>query len=128
MAKILIVDDDQDIVGAMIVVLQNKGYEVITAASSKEGMEKAMQDRPDLIILDVMMETTTSGLDLARDLKSSDDLSKIPILMLTAIQDKMDFEYPLPIMSQKFAEVDSYCEKPLSPEVLVTKVEELLKA
>ena len=66
MAKILIIDDDADIVESMKVVLEDKKYDVVTAFSGSEGLKKAKKDKPDLIILDIMMETSDRGVEVAR--------------------------------------------------------------
>ena len=91
MSKILIVDDDPDIVLAVRMSLEAEGHEVIEAVSGADGIEKIKSEEPDLIILDVMMETKTEGFQLALKLRSQDPSSEyiqyknIPILMLTAI-------------------------------------------
>ncbi len=77
--KILIVDDDRDIVEAMKVVLESKQYEVVTAESGEEGLKKVKFERPDLIILDIMMETGDKGFDVCRELKKDQNNKDIPI-------------------------------------------------
>jgi CheY-like chemotaxis protein len=91
MARILIIDDDPDIVLAVRMSLEAEGYEVIEATSGAQGIDMIKAERPDLIILDVMMETKTEGFQMALKLHSPDPTSEfvefkdIPILMLTAI-------------------------------------------
>ena len=92
MAKILIIDDDVDIVTAARLTLESAKHQVISASSGKEGLEKIKAEHPDLIILDVMMETHTEGFQLALKLHSPDPSSELkefkntPILMMSAIQ------------------------------------------
>ncbi len=127
MAKILIIDDDPDIVEAMRVVLESKGYWVINAASGEGGLTKARAERPDLIILDVMMETADKGFDVARELKKDDLLKGIPVLMLTALKDKMGLDFKKEAGDSVWMPVEDYLEKPLKPEELISKIEHFLR-
>lgn len=92
--KILIIDDDPDITEAMRLVLENEGYNVENARDGTEGLEQIKSSRPDLIILDVMMNTLNEGFVLSRELKKKPEYKNIPILMITSIGQKvgMDFE------------------------------------
>ena len=88
-AKILIVDDDLDLTKALQVILESENYCVVTASDRKEGMEKVETERPNLIILDVMMSTWQDGFEMARELKKDSQASKnVPILMLTGVKEK----------------------------------------
>jgi CheY-like chemotaxis protein len=127
MPKILIIDDDPDIVEAMKVVLESKNYEVAIAKSGKEGLQRARQLKPDLIILDVMMESVDKGFEVARDLKEDNNCKDIPILMLTAIKEKIGLGFEKEAGDPEWLPVDDYCEKPLEPGKLIEKVEMLLK-
>lgn len=127
MKKILIIDDDQDIVEAMKVVLESKQYEIATAESGEEGLKKVKLERPDLIILDIMMETGDKGFDVCRELKKDEDNKDIPILMLTAIKERTGFDFKEEARDKTWLPVDDYVEKPLKPDELVAKVEALLK-
>lgn len=127
MAKILIVDDDPDVVESMKVVLESKGYEVISASSGKEGLNKTKQDKPDLIILDIMMESGDRGFDVCRELKKDKEYKDIPILMLTAIKERTGFDFKKEAGDEVWLPVDDYVDKPLKPDELVSKVDSLLK-
>ena len=127
MAKILIIDDDPDIVEAMKVVLQAKDYNVTSAASGEEGLKKVKIDSPDLVILDIMMEKGDTGFDVARELKNEPSTKNIPILMLTAIKEKTGLDFKKEAGDEIWLPVDDYVEKPLKPEELISKVEKLLK-
>ncbi|MCM8778528.1 MAG: response regulator [Candidatus Omnitrophica bacterium] len=127
MSKILIIDDDPDMVEAMRVVLENKNYQVESASSGKEGLKKAREDKPDLIILDVMMENLDTGFEVSRDLKKDQILKDVPILMLTAIKERTGLGFEKEAGDPDWLPVDDYCDKPLKPEELLTKVENLLK-
>ena len=126
MAKILIVDDDPDIVEAMKVVLEDKNYKVASAKSGEEGLKKVKSDKPDLIILDIMMETGDKGFDVARALKRDKNYKNIPILMLTAIKERTGLDFKNEAGDETWLPVDDYVEKPLKPDELLAKVETLL--
>ena len=126
MAKILIIDDDPDIVEAMKVVLEGRNYLIESAKNGEEGLKKAKSCRPDLIILDVMMETMDKGFDVARELKKDKDNKGIPILMLTAIKERTGLGFENEAGDRDWLPVDDYCDKPLKPGELISKVEALL--
>lgn len=126
-ARILIIDDDEDQIEAMSVVLTNKGYQVNSALSGDEGLKKAKSEKPDLVLLDVMMETNDKGFEVARGIRSDPSLAKTPILMLTAIREKTGFDFGREAGDEAWLPVDDYAEKPLRPDVLLTKVEKLLQ-
>lgn len=126
MSKILIIDDDPDLVEAMKVVLESKQHQIAVAKSGEEGLKKAKQSRPDLVILDVMMETMDKGFDVARDLKKDQNYKDIPILMLTAIKERTGLGFEKEAGDKDWLPVDDYCDKPLKPEELISKVENLL--
>lgn len=126
-AKVLIIDDDPDIVEAMKVVLETKHYNVTLAKSGEEGLKKVKMEKPDLIILDVMMESSDKGFDVARVLKKDQNYKNIPILMLTAIKEKTGLDFKNEAGDRDWLPVDDYCDKPLNPVELISKVETLLK-
>jgi CheY-like chemotaxis protein len=129
MAKILIVDDDPDMVLAARLCLEGAGHQVIEAKNGTQGLEKVTSEQPDLIILDVMMDTTTEGFQLALKLRSPDPQSEyapysgIPILMLTAIHTTTSLRFG---PDDEYLPVDDFIDKPIDPDQLVAKVEELL--
>ncbi len=129
--KILIIDDDPDIIEAMRMPLEANSYYVITASNGKEGLQRAKEEIPDLIILDVMMETDTEGFHVAYALRSeeSDSVYKncreIPILMITAISQKTGISFS-PEKDEAFLPVDDFIEKPIQPKDLLKKVAEFV--
>lgn len=128
MQKILIVDDDFDFVESLKVVLENRGYEVVSAPTGEEGVNKVKEEKPDLVILDVMMETVDRGFKAARELKKNKDSKDIPILMLTAISERVGLDFKKEAGDEVWLPVDEYCEKPLKSDELISKVERLLKS
>ncbi|MDP2938926.1 MAG: response regulator [Candidatus Omnitrophota bacterium] len=127
MSRILIIDDDPDIVEAMRVVLESKNYEVLSAKNGEEGLKKVKINKPDLIILDIMMDTADEGFEVARVLKQASDYKNTPILMLTAIKERTGFDFKDESGDEAWLPVDDYAEKPLKPEELISKVENLLR-
>jgi len=126
--KILIIDDDPDITEAMTVVLENRGYEVCRASDGAEGMEQLKEAKPDLIILDVMMRTSQEGFELSRELKSNATYRDIPILMLTGVKQKTGLDFKTEAGDQSWLPVEEFLDKPVKPNVLLEKVENLLSA
>ncbi len=131
MSKILIIDDDPDIVMTVRMVLENAGHQVLDAGNGKDGVNVLRQDRPDLIILDVMMDTATEGFQLALKLRNPDPASDyaefkdVPILMLTAIHSTTPLKFEPDI---EYLPVELFVDKPIDPDDLLGKVEWLLEA
>ena len=125
--KILLVDDDPDFVEATKTVLESK-YQVITAYNGDEGLSKVVEERPDLIILDVVMPGK-DGFAVCKELKENPHyhfFSKIPVLLLTVFP-KGHEKTNIPIMAGVTTEAEDYAQKPVRPEELLKQVEELLK-
>jgi len=125
--RILIIDDDPDITEAMSVVLESKGYDVDRAADGSIGMERLQANRPDLIILDVMMRTKQEGFELSRQLKSNAEYKEIPILMLTAVKDKTGLDFKSTAGDESWLPVEEFLDKPVKPNVLLEKVASLIQ-
>ncbi|HUV41763.1 MAG TPA: response regulator [Sedimentisphaerales bacterium] len=126
-ARILIVDDDPDITEVMRVVLENKGYTVDSAADGNEAMAQINSARPDLIILDVMMNTLREGFLLSRELKKDPAYKQIPILMVTAVKEKFGINFKPAAGDEDWLPVEDYLDKPVEPNVLLEKVAALLQ-
>jgi two-component system alkaline phosphatase synthesis response regulator PhoP len=124
-AKILMVDDDADFVESTKTILESKPYEVIVANNGDEGLRKAREEKPDLILLDVIMPVK-DGFTAAEQLKKDPQLSKIPTLMLTAFAEK-GLETSIPVSRGFNLETEDYIDKPVSPEELLARVEKHLK-
>jgi two-component system alkaline phosphatase synthesis response regulator PhoP len=124
MPKILIVDDDPDLVEAVTMILESKDYDVIAAYGGIEGLEKAKTEDPDLIVLDVMMPDK-DGYAVCKELKADPQYSKIPILLLTAVVSKISTTRYTQQMGLE-TEADDYIDKPVEPAELVRRIEVLL--
>lgn len=127
-AKILLVDDDPDFVEATKTVLEGKSYQVVTAYNGDDGLKKVVEERPDLIILDVIMPGK-DGFAVCKELKTDPRyyfFSKIPVLMLTVYPDDRE-KARLSLLEGMTMEAEDYIQKPAIPEELLRRVEELLK-
>lgn len=125
-ARILIVDDDDDLTKALKVTLESRKYTVVTAADRAEGMEKAQAQKPDLFILDVMMGTWQDGFEMSRELKKDPQFKDTPILMLTSIQERTGIEFKSTAGDPNWLPVEGFMEKPVEPEALLAEVKRLL--
>ena len=122
-AKVLIVDDDPDLVESVKIVLETK-YEVITASDGDEGLKKAREENPDLIILDVIMPVK-DGFSAAEQIKKDEKLSEIPVIMLTSYAERKS-ETNIPASKGMMLEAEDYINKPFKPGDLLKRVEDLL--
>lgn len=125
--NILLVDDDADFLTATKLVLEESGYYVETALSAKECLNKLKEKKPDLIILDVMMETDHSGFDLCRELKRDSDTKEIPILMLTAVDQKYPLNFASAAGDESWLPVEDFIDKPVEAGALIKRVKKLLR-
>lgn len=126
--QVLIIDDDPDYSAALKAVIENKGYQADSAPNSELGLKKIETRKPDLIILDVMMETKDEGFRFSRKLKKSEEYKDIPILMLTSIKEATGFDFKSEVGDDKWLPVDDYCDKLIKMEDLIIKIEKLLQA
>ncbi|MCL6098628.1 MAG: response regulator [Bacteroidetes bacterium] len=121
MALIAVIDDDPDIVDASSLVLRSKGYDVVTATNPEDGYKIIMEKKPDLIILDVMMDEPDDGFFMAQKLRK--EKIKTPILMYTSVSKAIGMDFG----KSEMVPVDDFVEKPISPEELIAKVTNLLQ-
>ena len=124
MAKILVVDDDPDLVESVTMILESRNHEVIQAYGGIEGLEKAKAEKPDAIILDVMMPDK-DGYAVCKELKGDPEYSDIPILLLTAVVSQIPSSTYTSRMGME-TEADDYVDKPVEPGELAKLVERLL--
>ncbi|NSW94212.1 MAG: response regulator transcription factor [Bacteroidales bacterium] len=127
--KILIIEDDADLVAAMKLMLENRGFAPSVAYDPEEGKEKLISEKPDLIILDVMFGSRgeSKGFDFAQEIKLEKEYASVPILMLTAINtERPSFKFS-PETDGEFLPVDSFLDKPVRSDELIDKVEDLLR-
>ncbi len=146
--KVLIIDDDKNTVRFISVALEENGYDAVSAFDGKEGFDKVGVEKPDLIILDVMMPKRT-GFVVFKQLRRNDEFKEIPVIMLTGVasclndlDSKKDdtFEGPYDSLREKLrttiqqmreeglVKPDMYVDKPIDPDELIAKVNELIGA
>jgi len=121
-----LVDDDLDFLEMHKAVLAKHGYEVITATSGREGLERVRTDLPDAIILDLMMEKHDAGFSFSRQIKTDPLFKKIPILMVTSVAEATGFRFSLQ-EDGYWMKTDDFLDKPVRPDVLLERVDLLLK-
>ena len=119
--KILVVDDERHIVRLVEVNLQRAGYEVVTAFDGVEALEKVQSEKPDMIVLDVMMPRK-DGFEVLQDLQANPGTADIPVIMLTAKAQDAD------IFRGWSSGVSSYLTKPFNPRELLTFVERIFQS
>ena len=117
---ILVVDDEQDVIQLVLSNLKRAGYAVITAEDGQQGIDIARSDKPDLMILDLMLPSM-SGLEVCRVLKGDPGIALMPIIMLTARQEEIDRVVGFELGA------DDYVTKPFSPRELVLRVQSVLR-
>lgn len=118
--KILIVEDEQDILDLVQLYLKKEGYRTYTASTGLEGLRQAKAEQPDLVVLDLML-TEMDGLEVCKQIRADPRLSRTPIIMLTAKAEEADTVIGLELGA------DDYVTKPFSPKALVARVKALLR-
>jgi CheY-like chemotaxis protein len=126
MSKILIVDDDNELIDATTAVLEEQGYSVISANSGTEGFTMAKIEKPDLILLDVMMENDSAGFEIARALNEDNVTKKIPVIIITGIRKAKNLPFKFE-PDEDWLPVKAVLEKPVVPEMLLNAVNKALK-
>ena len=121
MALIVVIDDDPDILDASSLVLKSKGYDVLITTNPNDGYKLIKEKKPNLIILDVMMDEPDDGFFLAQKLRK--EKVTTPILMYTSVSKAIGLDFG----KNEMVPVDDFVEKPISPEELVEKVAALLQ-
>jgi two-component system alkaline phosphatase synthesis response regulator PhoP len=125
--KILAVDDDPDILNALTMILESEGYEVVTANNGIQALANLRAEKPDLMILDLMMPKM-DGFAVCKELQDSSwiDFKDMPILVLSSVrEDACRRRYELEMSIE--LDIDDYIEKPLTPELLVQRVSNLIR-
>ncbi len=131
MAKILMIDDDTDALTTMRILLESRGHQFFAALSGDEGLARVKEISPDLIVLDVMMETRTEGFHLSLRLRDGAPDSEyaawrnVPILMLTSIHETTRLRFG---PDEDYLPVNALLEKSAGFDVILDKIEELLKS
>ncbi|NLP12085.1 response regulator [bacterium] len=123
--KILLIDDDVDLIELNKALLTVMGYEVLFAYNGQEGLDMVARYAPDLIILDVMMNSPGEGFEVARAIKENPDTGHIPIVMLSAVNNESGFSLRVG-PDKSWNPVDAFIDKPVRKEQLIKTVRSLL--
>jgi len=123
MSKILVVDDDPDFVEATRIVLEGAGYEVVSAADGDESLKVIRTEKPDLIILDVIMSSILDGLNVTQQLQEDPEHKDIPIVMVTSIANT---DYAALFPTDEYVHISAFMTKPVPPDRLLAQVSRLL--
>jgi len=124
--KILVVDDDVDVLDSRKIVLEHNNYDVLTATNISVADEILKKEKIDLIILDVMMENDSDGFNFAQQVKSDEKFKKIPIILATAVNQRTKFKFDIE-KDGAFMPVEKFMEKPIDPDDLIVTIRGLLK-
>ena len=124
MDRILVIDDDPIFVKSTTAILEAHGYQVESASNREEGLAKMNEQKPDLLLLDVMMDWVLDGVSISREMMSERALRRIPIVMVTSI---MNSEYRGVFPQDEYLHIDSWLNKPCPPDKLVAEVQKTLE-
>jgi len=124
--KILLIDDNSDFRFTMGVYLEKNGFEVISAEDGKQGWEKIQSERPDIVLLDVMMEQMFSGFEVCRLVRSKNEFKHLPIIGISAMANEIGVKYNQNTDEEYFSP-DEFLDKPVDKELLLKSINKLLQ-
>lgn len=129
-ARILVIDDDPDFVDAVTPILQSALYDVISASNPAEGKQKILKEKPDLILLDIMMDSLFDGFSLCHSIKTAKefkDVKETPIIFVSAVKEMTGSRFQFQGEEQGLIGPDDYIDKPVKPDDLIARIERLLE-
>jgi len=129
-SKILVIDDDHDFLDSMKIILESASYRFVSADDPKEGMEMIKSENPDLVLLDIMMDSLFDGFSMCHTLKTSKEYRAyhdIPIIFVSAVKEKVGSRFTFDPGSQGMVGPNDYIDKPVEPSDLLTRIEKLLE-
>lgn len=125
--KILIVDDDVDLVNAAKIILEANNFDVSTSGSDEHIKELVLNEKPDLIVLDVMFpENATLGFEMCRELKEDSSTKDIPVIILSAINQKFNMAFTCNVKESSSIPAECFLEKPINPKKFIKLINDLL--
>ncbi len=128
--KILIIDDDPDFIDAVTPILKSALYEVVTATNPKEGKDVILSEKPDLILLDIMMDSLFDGFSLCHAIKTSKDFKDVndtPVIFVSAVKELTGSRFQFDGDDQGMVGPDDYIDKPVKPDDLLARIAKLLE-
>ena len=127
--KILVIDDDPDFRDAVTPILETAHYDVVSALNPEQGKEKIFSENPDLILLDIMMDSLFDGFSLCHAIKTSKEYKEFkntPIIFVSAVKEKTGSRFQFKGEDQGLIGPDDYIDKPVKPDDLLARIERLL--
>jgi len=124
--KIVMIDDNTDFLFTMETFLKKNGFEVQTAEDGQKGIELIRKERPDLVLLDIMMETLFSGFEVCKAVRSDDDLKYIPIIGISAMGEELDIDYSQ-WPDYEYFRPDAFLDKPIDKQRLLQLIPEVIQ-
>lgn len=121
------VDDDTDILRSFQVILESKGFEVLTALDGISGYEKLEKEKPDLLILDIMMNTNLEGYNLLHHIKQNQNFRNLPIIIMTGMRDQMGVNLYSAVDDNDLFPNVKFQEKPVDPDELAEMINQMLE-
>jgi len=128
--KILVIDDDPDFIDAVTTILKSAMYEVSTAPNPKEGKDKILAEKPDLILLDIMMDSLFDGFSLCHAIKTAKDFEIVkdtPVIFVSAVRELTGSRFQFDGVDQGLVGPDDYIDKPVKPDELLARIAKLLE-
>jgi CheY-like chemotaxis protein len=122
--KILIIDDDIDLVEVLRMTLEGCGYQILDAQNGTRGYALIEREKPDIVILDVMMSTWDEGFEVLQKIRSNPSIAQTPVIMLTAVSQQMGIPYA---KDPEVLPVDEFIEKPIMPGKLLTIIKKYVQ-
>ena len=124
--KLVIVDDNTDFLFTMETFLQRSGFEVLTADDGQKGLEMIRRERPDLVLLDIMMETLFSGFEVLKQIRSDDNLKDIPVIGISAMGDELNINYS-EWPDYEYFRPNAFLDKPVDRQRLLQMIPEVIR-
>jgi len=124
-SKIILIDDNPDFLFTMGTFLKRNGYEVLTASDGQKGVELIKKERPDLILLDVMMETLFSGFEVCRQVRTDPETQNTPIIAISGMSDDLGVKFEQ-TTDEEYFKPNAFLEKPVDKERLLETMRDLL--
>jgi CheY-like chemotaxis protein len=124
-SRIILIDDNPDFLFTMGTFLKRNGYEVLTASDGQKGIELIKKERPDLILLDVMMETLLSGFEVCRQVRTNPETEDIPIIAISGMSDDLGVKF-VQTTDEEYFKPNAFLEKPVDKDRLLETMRELL--
>ncbi len=123
---ILLVDDDRNFVATTRRILKGKGFRVAAAHNTTECFEQIKKEKPDLVVLDIMLETTGTGFEICRRLKQQKKTAAIPVIVLSAIDKVFPFKFATSAGDESWLPADEFLNKPIEAHILIRHIKRLV--